>query len=106
MVAITFIEHDGTKHTVDAAVGTSLMEAATTNMLPGIVGMCGGICSCATCHCYLPESWQGKTQPAGPGEQSMLEAVYEPRANSRLGCQVAITEAMDGLEVLLPKEQV
>ena len=104
MVAITYIEHDGTRHTVDAEPNTNLMEGATLNMVPGVVGMCGGICSCATCHCYIPATWQDRIPPPADGERLMLEAVHQRRPNSRLGCQVVITEALDGLEVELPED--
>jgi 2Fe-2S ferredoxin len=105
MVAITYVEHDGTRHTVEVEPGSNLMIGATLNMVPGVDGMCGGICSCATCHCYIPESWRGKLPAAGEGELTMLDGATHRRNNSRLGCQVIVTEALDGLEVALPPEQ-
>lgn len=103
MPRITYVEHDGTTHTVEVAVGMNLMEGATLNMVPGIIGMCGGICSCATCHCYLPDSLQ--TAPPTEGEEAILGGLAQRRGNSRLGCQVPITEDMDGLVVRLPASQ-
>jgi 2Fe-2S ferredoxin len=105
MVSITYIEHNGERHTVEATPGMNLMESATLNMVPGVDGQCGGICSCATCHCYLPESWSGLVPTAGEGELQMVEFAKYRQPNSRLGCQVILTEAHDGLEVHLPAEQ-
>lgn len=103
MVAVTFIEHNGTTHKVDVDPGMNLMEAATLNMVPGVIGLCGGICSCATCHCYLPEG--AKLPAAEPGEEGMLETVTHRRAGSRLGCQVLVTADLEGLTVHLPEDQ-
>lgn len=105
MVAITYIESNGTSHCVDTEVGTNLMEGATLNMVPGVLGLCGGICSCATCHCYVPEEWSSRIPPPDPGEQAVIETLNERRANSRLGCQVRVTRELDGLVVHLPVAQ-
>jgi 2Fe-2S ferredoxin len=105
MVAITYVEHNGTRHAVEVEPGSNLMIGATLNMVPGVDGMCGGICSCATCHCYIAEPWSGRLPAAGEGEQAMLEGASHRRADSRLGCQVIVSEALDGLEVQLPPEQ-
>src|SRR5581483_8551635 len=105
MVAITYIEHDGRRHTVDVHVDMILMEGATLNLVPGIVGMCGGICSCATCHCYIPEAWKDRLEPPSPGELSMLEGASHRRENSRLGCQIVVRQEMDGMEVEMPVGQ-
>lgn len=105
MPKITFIESNGTAHEVEAEVEMSLMEAATINMVPGIDGMCGGICSCATCHCYIPDDWKDKLPAMETGEEIMLETANHVTANSRLGCQVSITEDMDGITINLPEEQ-
>jgi 2Fe-2S ferredoxin len=105
MVAITYIEHNGTRHRVEVDAGMNLMESATLNMVPGVDGQCGGICSCATCHCYVPDAWRERVGSAGDGEKQMLEFAKHSRANSRLGCQVVVSEAMDGIEIQLPAEQ-
>lgn len=105
MVAITYIEHNGRRHVVDVDAGMNLMESATLNMVPGVDGQCGGICSCATCHCYLPEGWQERVGAPAEGERQMLEHAKHARPNSRLGCQVFVTEDMDGIEIGLPPEQ-
>ncbi|NGY04868.1 2Fe-2S iron-sulfur cluster-binding protein [Solimonas terrae] len=105
MVAITFIEDNGTRHQVDAEPGTNLMEAATLNMVPGVLGMCGGICSCATCHCYVGDDWRAQAGAPAEGELQMLDAVTHRRPGSRLGCQVIVSEAMDGITITLPPDQ-
>lgn len=105
MTAITYVEHDGTEHTVEVDEGMNLMEGATLNMVPGLDGMCGGICSCATCHCYIETPWSDGIPVAAPGEVRMLEKAKYLQANSRLGCQVNVTAAMEGMKVYLPQEQ-
>ena len=107
MPRITFIEDNGTTHVVDAAVGQSVMEAATTNMIPGVIGECGGSCSCATCHVYVDENWLGVTGTPAPGSQeaSMLSFAALAQPNSRLSCQIEVSEALDGLIVKLPEGQ-
>ncbi len=105
MVAITYVTHDGQRYCVDVSTGMNLMEGATLNMVPGVDGQCGGICSCATCHCYVPASWQSRAGLAADGERQMLEHAKHRRDDSRLGCQVVITDALDGIEIHLPPEQ-
>ena len=105
MPSITYVEHDGTRHTVDVDEGLSPMEGATLNMVPGVDGMCGGICSCATCHCYVPEEWSNRIPEATMGEEKMLKGAKYLQPNSRLGCQISVSAELDGLVVGLPKEQ-
>ncbi|MBD2857849.1 2Fe-2S iron-sulfur cluster binding domain-containing protein [Spongiibacter sp. KMU-158] len=105
MTEITYVEHNGTEHTVDVDEGMSLMEGATLNMVPGIEGMCGGICSCATCHCYIELSDQQGLPAISEGEEDMLCGVEDRRPESRLGCQVPVTSAMNGLRVAMPESQ-
>lgn len=105
MALVTFVSHDGNSIEVEVAPGTSVMQAAVDNMIDGIVGECGGSCSCATCHCYVDEAWVGRLPPASGMEKDMLECVLEPRPNSRLSCQVVVTEQLDGLVVQLPESQ-
>ncbi len=105
MPLVKYISHDGAINEVEVAVGTSVMQAAVDNMLDGIVGECGGSCSCATCHCYVDEQWVDKIAPADEMEKDMLECVLEPRPNSRLSCQIKVSDALDGLVVHLPESQ-
>jgi 2Fe-2S ferredoxin len=105
MVKITYIEQDGTRHEVEAAPGMSLMEAAVKNGIAAIEGECGGACACATCHIYVPREWQAATGTASEDETDMLEFGIDPDERSRLGCQIKVTEEMDGLTVFTPVSQ-
>lgn len=105
MPRILFISHDGTETEVDAAVGTSVMQAAVNNGIDAMIAECGGACSCATCHCYVEDQWQDRVSPASSTEMDMLDCVVNPQANSRLGCQIVMTDALDGLVVRLPESQ-
>jgi 2Fe-2S ferredoxin len=107
MPAVTYIEHDGTKRTVDVPVGENVMRGALYASVPGIVGECGGALSCATCHCYVDEAWTAKVGGATSHEERELlqEAAAEVKPNSRLSCQIAMTAALDGLVVRLPDKQ-
>ncbi len=102
---VVFILSDGTRQTVEVEPGGTLMEAALLNMVPGVEGMCGGVCSCATCHCYVSAPWQQTLEGPRSGELEMLDAVTYRRADSRLGCQVTLTSSLDGIEVMLPPSQ-
>ena len=105
MPLISFIDHEENSYEVEVPSGTSVMQAAVDNMIDGIVAECGGSCSCATCHCYIDENWLDKLPPPSGMEKDMLDCVLEPRANSRLSCQVVVTDALDGLVVRLPESQ-
>jgi 2Fe-2S ferredoxin len=105
MPKITFIEHDGTEHVVDAEVGMTVMEAAIKNQVPGIEAECGGACSCATCHVYVDEVWREPTGEPQEMEEDMLDFAFDVRPNSRLSCQIKVTEALDGLVVRVPEKQ-
>jgi len=105
MARITYIEFDGTPHSIDVPPGQSVMEGAVRNGVPGIDADCGGNCACATCHVYVEESWVGKVAAPEQSEQSMLEFVRGAKPNSRLSCQMAVTEGLDGLVVSLPEKQ-
>ncbi|MDG2089564.1 MAG: 2Fe-2S iron-sulfur cluster-binding protein [Gammaproteobacteria bacterium] len=105
MPLVKYISHDGTTNEVEVPVGNSVMQGAVDNMLDGIVAECGGSCSCATCHCYLDGAWSDKIPPASEMEKDMLECVLEPQDNSRLSCQVNVTDELDGLVVKLPESQ-
>jgi 2Fe-2S ferredoxin len=105
MALVTYISHDGNSIEVNVSPGTSVMQAAVDNMIDGIVGECGGSCSCATCHCYVDETWVSRIPAASGMEKDMLECVLEPRPNSRLSCQIVVTDALDGLVIRLPESQ-
>jgi 2Fe-2S ferredoxin len=105
MAKITYIEFDGTEHTVEVRNGLSVMEGAIKNNVPGIDADCGGACACATCHCYVDPAWQDKTGTASAMEESMLDFAQNVESNSRLSCQIRVTDALDGLIVRLPEDQ-
>ena len=105
MAQITYIEHDGTEHQVQVEDGYTVMQAALDNMLEGIVAECGGACSCATCHCYIDDAWIDKVGQPEDMEKEMIEFAANVKDNSRLGCQVKVTEELDGMVVRLPESQ-
>jgi len=105
MPKITFSAHDGEVFTVDALDGDSVMQAAIDNGVPGILGDCGGGCSCATCHVFIPEEWMGRLGAASVSERALLSGRDDLAPNSRLGCQIVLAHALDGLTVLLPESQ-
>jgi ferredoxin, 2Fe-2S len=105
MPKITYIEHDGKVHTVDAPVGTTVMENAIKNGVPGIVAECGGACSCATCHVHVDEAWKEKVGPPSPMEEDMLDFAFDVKPTSRLSCQIKVTDELDGLVVHTPAQQ-
>ena len=106
MPKVTYVEHDGIAVEIDLQEGWTLMQGATLNGIEGIEGECGGSCSCATCHCYVDETKLDLLPPMSEAEDEMLECtVSERRPNSRLGCQIKMTDALDGLVVNLPEAQ-
>ena len=105
MAKITFIQPDGTATVVEAAPGTTVMEAAKLNLVPGIEAECGGACACATCHVYVDEQWVEKTGRASKMEEDMLDFAFEVREESRLSCQITVTPELDGLVVRVPAKQ-
>ena len=107
MPKVTYIEHNGTAHQVEVPVGLSVMRGAVNNGVPGIDADCGGECACATCHVYVEEAWLGITgsSVAGSQEASMLSFAALAQPNSRLSCQLTVSEALDGLVVRLPEGQ-
>lgn len=105
MVQITFISAANERRTVDVKAGGSVMEAAVQNDIPGINADCGGSCSCATCHVYLDDLWLERTGPRTALEQEMLEMALDAGQNSRLACQIRVTEHIDGLTVTTPERQ-
>ncbi len=105
MTKITFVDHEGTKRDVDAKPGQTIMEAAVANMIPGIDADCGGACACATCHVYVDENWLSKLKEKDEMEDSMLDFAEDVQDNSRLSCQIEITDELDGIVVTTPETQ-
>ena len=105
MAKVTYIEFNGTSHTVDVKVGNSVMEGAIKNNVPGIDADCGGACACATCHVYVEPEWQAATGERSDMEESMLDFAENVQPNSRLSCQIKVTEALEGLVVKMPESQ-
>ena len=105
MAKITYIEHSGAEHTVDVKTGLSVMEGAIKNNVPGIDADCGGACACATCHVYVDAAFEGKTGEKSAMEESMLDFADNVESNSRLSCQIKVTDDLDGLIVRLPESQ-
>ena len=106
MPKITYIEHSGKSHTIEIANGLSVMEGAVQNNIPGIDADCGGSMACATCHVYVKEEWFNKLSKKEDGEEDMLDMAFEPKKNSRLSCQLMVSDQLDGLVVNLPEKQV
>lgn len=102
MVKVRFIDSADTEHFLDVPSGFSAMEAAIRNDVPGIAADCGGACSCATCHVYVDPAWVDRVGPPDDMEQSMLEFAENPTTNSRLACQVKLSDALDGLVLRIP----
>ena len=105
MAKITYTDHKGNSKTVDVENGLSVMEGAIQNDVPGIDADCGGSMACATCHVYVEEKWLDKLSKAEDGEIDMIDMAFEPQKNSRLSCQLIVTNELDGLKVTTPKKQ-
>ena len=105
MAKVTYIEFDGTEHTVDVKAGNSVMEGAIKNDVPGIDADCGGACACATCHVYVDEAWRAATGERSDMEESMLDFAENLQDNPRLSCQIKVTDELDGLIVRPPENQ-
>ena len=105
MVKITYIDAEGTARTVEAEEGSTVMENAVRNGIPGIEAECGGACACATCHVYVEEEWRAATGEPEPMEEDMLDFASDVRPTSRLSCQIRVRPELDGLVVQTPKRQ-
>ena len=105
MPKITFVDSLGESRTVEAEIGSTVMEAAIRNAIPEITAECGGGCACATCHVYVAPEWMEATGKASQMEEDMLDFAFEVRPNSRLSCQIKVSEALDGLVVTTPAKQ-
>ena len=105
MPKITYTDSSGAARTVEAEVGSTVMETAIRNNIPGIEAECGGACACATCHVYIDEAWREKVGGPSPMEEDMLDFGYDVRSSSRLSCQIKVTADLDGLVVATPEKQ-
>ena len=105
MPKVTFIDFEDNQTDVEVQVGCSLMEAAVVNDVEGIDADCGGACACATCHVYIDQDWMAIVGPAEELEAEMLDVAEEVKENSRLSCQIKITEELDGLIIRTPESQ-
>jgi 2Fe-2S ferredoxin len=105
MAKITYIEHNGAEHVLDVKAGLSVMEGAVKSNIPGIDADCGGACACATCHVYVDPAWADKTGAPTAMEESMLDFAENVEPNSRLSCQIKVTDELDGLIVRMPESQ-
>ena len=105
MPKINYINSEGNSKTVEVENGLSVMEGAIQNDIPGIDADCGGGMACATCHVYVKEQWLDKLPQKEEGEEDMLDMAFEPKNNSRLSCQLIVSDELDGLEVNIPSKQ-
>ena len=106
MTKITYKEHNGKEHTIDVQNGLTVMEGAVQNDIPGIDADCGGSMACATCHVYVKDDWYDMLDVKSEGEDDMIDQAYEPKKNSRLSCQITVSDKIEGLVVHLPEKQV
>ena len=105
MAKIKYIEHNGKEHEIEVSSGLTVMEGAIKNNIPGIDADCGGACACATCHVYINQDWVEKLNHKEDTEEDMLDFAFDVRDNSRLSCQISVTDELDGLIVNLPEKQ-
>ena len=105
MPKIIYNTHDNKSHTVEVQNGLTVMEGAVQNDIPGIDADCGGGMACATCHVYVDEKWFSKLPDKESAEEDMLDMAFEPKKFSRLGCQITVTDQLDGLVVKMPSKQ-
>ena len=105
MAKITYKDYQGNSKTINVDNGLSVMEGAIQNEIPGIDADCGGAMACATCHVYVKDEWFNKIPKAEDAEVDMIDMAYEPKKNSRLSCQIIISDELDGIEVTTPEKQ-
>jgi|TARA_B110000977_G_scaffold191134_1_gene262848 2Fe-2S ferredoxin len=105
MTTIKYIEHNGKEHLVDVSNGLTVMEGAIKNKVPGIDADCGGACACATCHVYVSNDWVEKLSSKEDSEEDMLDFAFEVKKNSRLSCQITVSDELEGLVINLPEKQ-
>ena len=105
MAKIKYIEFNGNEHEIEVSNGLTVMEGAIKNKIPGIDADCGGACACATCHVYVDNNWFEKLSPKDDSEEDMLDFAFEVKSNSRLSCQITVSDELDGLVVNMPEKQ-
>ena len=105
MPKITYKDKSGNSKTLEVEKGLTVMEGAIQNNVPGIDADCGGSMACATCHVYVEEKWFNKISKADDAEVDMIDMAYEPKKNSRLSCQLIVSDELDGLIVTTPEKQ-
>jgi len=105
MPKIIYVENNGTEHEVQVANGQSLMDGAVARMVPGIEGDCGGLCACATCHIYVPAEWESRCGEPEELERNILDFAFDVQPNSRLSCQIKVSDDLEGMRVLMPERQ-
>ena len=105
MAKIIYVDHEGNERAIEATNGESVMEAAIKNSIPGIDADCGGACACATCHVYVDDAFMEKVGKPEDMEQSMLDFAENVQANSRLSCQISVSDELDGLRIITPESQ-
>ena len=105
MPKITYIDQKGNSKTIEVENGLTVMEAAVQNNVPGIDADSGGGMACATCHVYVEDSWFNKLPKAEDAEKDMIDMAYDPKKNSRLSCQIIVSDEIDGLTVTTPEKQ-
>ena len=105
MPKITYIDKNGNSKTIEVEKGLTVMEGAIQNDIPGIDADCGGSMACSTCHVYVEEKWFDKLPKAEDAEVDMIDMAYEPKKNSRLSCQLIVTDELEGLIVTTPEKQ-
>ena len=105
MAKINYITHNNETYTVEVQNGLTVMEGAIQNNISGIDADCGGSMACATCHVYVEEKWLDKIPKPEDGEIDMIDMAFEPKKNSRLSCQIIVSEELDGLIVTTPEKQ-
>ena len=106
MPKITYKDYQGTSKTIEVENGLSVMEGAIQKEIPGIDADCGGSMACATCHVYVDDKWFDKIPKAEDAEIDMIDMAFEPKKNSRLSCQLIVTDELDGLVVTTPSKQI
>ena len=106
MPKITYTDYQGNSKTIEVENGLTVMEGAIQNNIPGIDADCGGSMACATCHVYVKDDWFNKVPSKSEGEDDMLDQAFEPKQNSRLSCQLVVSDELEGLIVNLPEKQV